>query len=481
MMTLTSSENPSNFGDLVTFTATVYGNLTTPIGTVTFFDGPTQIGFGSLSSGTATFSTASLSVGYHAIAAVYGSSAALTQVVNQAGSLGLSVTVTGVGTITSSPAGIYCGAACTAAFSSGTQVTLNETPANGWVFTGWSGACTGTGSCVVTMNATQSVMATFTQQYTLSVSIAGDGTVTGSPSSGISCHPNCNANYISGTPVTLTPLPAQGWNFSAWTGACSGTGGCSVTMNSAQSVSATFVSSVGSQIGRTFVSAKSGSDTNPCTRALPCRTFVAALGLTTSGGEIQVLDPGGYGPLAITGPLAILGVPGAGISVPANATGITINAGATDQIIIKNLDITGTGAANSWGIAVTSGSLTLQNSTLKQLDTGLLVVNSNVNLFHVDIISNQLGVGAFNAGPTLGVSGSGATMVLLFSGSSFNNAIAYDMINPGADTPNILEFLPDSGGVYSTQMAGNGTLVTGSGAGCPCTSLGTFNGATNPN
>jgi hypothetical protein len=69
---------------------------------------------------------------------------------------------TGSGTVTSSPAGINCGATCSFGFTSGTSVTLTATAAAGSTFTGWSGACTGTGSCVVIMSAAKSVTATFT-------------------------------------------------------------------------------------------------------------------------------------------------------------------------------------------------------------------------------------------------------------------------------------------------------------------------------
>ena len=68
----------------------------------------------------------------------------------------------GSGTVTSGPAGIDCGSACDAAFTSGTQVTLTATPAFGSVFAGWGGACTGsTQTCKVTLSADQSVTASF--------------------------------------------------------------------------------------------------------------------------------------------------------------------------------------------------------------------------------------------------------------------------------------------------------------------------------
>lgn len=67
----------------------------------------------------------------------------------------------GAGTVSSSPAGINCGTACSAAYSAGASVTLLVAPASGSTFTGWSGACTGTKSCVVSMTAVKSVGANF--------------------------------------------------------------------------------------------------------------------------------------------------------------------------------------------------------------------------------------------------------------------------------------------------------------------------------
>lgn len=67
----------------------------------------------------------------------------------------------GAGTVTSSPAGIQCGTACTASFASGTTVTLTAAAAAGSVFSGWSGTCTGAGTCSTTLTAVRSVTATF--------------------------------------------------------------------------------------------------------------------------------------------------------------------------------------------------------------------------------------------------------------------------------------------------------------------------------
>ena len=74
---------------------------------------------------------------------------------------------TGTGTVTSSPAGISCGGSCSTDFAGGTSVILTPTAVAGSRFTGWGGACTGTGSCTVNMNAAASVTATFALEATL--------------------------------------------------------------------------------------------------------------------------------------------------------------------------------------------------------------------------------------------------------------------------------------------------------------------------
>ena len=77
------------------------------------------------------------------------------------GTYALTLAKTGLGTVRSTPAGIDCGSVCSAYFTTGTAVTLVADPEPGWSFGGWSGACSGTGTCTVTMNQAQSVGADF--------------------------------------------------------------------------------------------------------------------------------------------------------------------------------------------------------------------------------------------------------------------------------------------------------------------------------
>jgi hypothetical protein len=73
----------------------------------------------------------------------------------------LTVSDNGAGTISSSRSNIDCQTECSSSYLGGTQVTLTATPQSGYVFAGWSGACSGTGSCVVTMSMAENVTATY--------------------------------------------------------------------------------------------------------------------------------------------------------------------------------------------------------------------------------------------------------------------------------------------------------------------------------
>jgi len=203
----------------------------------------------------------------------------------------LIVSKTGVGTVTSVPAGIDCGATCTSNFSFSTTVSLTAKPASGYSFTGWSGACTGTGTCTVTMDAARSVTANFQlPPYALTVSKIGAGTVISAPA-GINCGPTCTFNFPYLTSVTLTATPAQGYKFLFWTGSCEGnyTTTCTVTMDAAKSATANFdrvfytltvINSGGGSVASIPSGIKCGSI---CTYNFPSSTTVTLTATAASG------------------------------------------------------------------------------------------------------------------------------------------------------------------------------------------------------
>jgi hypothetical protein len=161
-----------------------------------------------------------------------------------AASFTLTLSRTGNGTITSSPAGILCGSDCTEVYTGGTVVKLTAAPASGSTFANWSGnADCSDGS--VTMNADMSCTAVFNllSTYTLTVTRSGTGTGTVTSSlGGINCGSTCTTTLNSGAVVTLTASPASGSSFAGWTGNADCTDG-SVTVTSNMGCIATFNSS----------------------------------------------------------------------------------------------------------------------------------------------------------------------------------------------------------------------------------------------
>jgi subtilisin family serine protease len=209
--------------------------------TATAASGSVFAGWSGACSGTAATCTVSIA-GATSVVAAFGP--ATTPPVRYA----LAVSVAGSGSVTSQPAGIDCGATCTASYDAGAQVTLSATPAAGWTFGGWGGACAAavSATCTVTLNAVKTVTATFSaptpvrHALTVGRTGAGAGTVTSQPA-GIDCGAACLATYDAGTQVTLTATPAAGSVFTGWGGACGGTSPtCTFPMDAATSVTAGF-------------------------------------------------------------------------------------------------------------------------------------------------------------------------------------------------------------------------------------------------
>jgi hypothetical protein len=157
--------------------------------------------------------------------------------------LGARIEGAGGGLVASRPRGIRCGRDCLHSFKAGTSVTLTARPETNANFTGWGGACSGPrASCTTTVARAASVIAFFdpASSFSLSVTKTGSGIVTSAPR-GIRCGADCWEAYRAGTPVRLTASPAAGWRFARWSGACGGTGTCTVIVDRVRAVRTTFV------------------------------------------------------------------------------------------------------------------------------------------------------------------------------------------------------------------------------------------------
>ena len=113
------------------------------------------------------------------------------------------------------------------------------------------------------------------------------------------------------------------------------------------------------QSPRTFVSA-AGNDSNPCSFAAPCRHFQAAVNATSLGGEVDALDPAGYGPIIISQAITINGQGWSYIAPPASGNGITINA-VSGNVFIHGVSLNGVGITGGTNAIVfnSGGSLTV--------------------------------------------------------------------------------------------------------------------------
>ena len=161
----------------------------------------------------------------------------------------LGVTLDGSGSVTKNPN--------QATYAYGTVVQLTAVADSGWIFSSWTGNLSGsTNPASITMNGNKSVTAHFTQnQYTLTVTVDGSGSVTKSPN---------QATYTYGQVVTLTAVPGTGWAFSSWTGDLTGSQNPkTITMNGNKAVTAHFSDSAAPQISGVARTTSNPLDTNP--------------------------------------------------------------------------------------------------------------------------------------------------------------------------------------------------------------------------
>ena len=153
------------------------------------------------------------------------------------------------------------------------------------------------------------------------------------------------------------------------------------------------------QATRTWVSGV-GDDANPCSRTAPCKTFAGAISKTANGGEINCLDPGGFGGVTITKSLTIKCHYTEGGVLVAGTNAIVVNAAATDKVTLRGLDINGTGVGapvSLVGVKVISAArVNVVDSEIYQFKAGVDVAptsaTTRVVLIRDHIHNNDLGV-----------------------------------------------------------------------------------------
>src|ERR1700751_5459459 len=132
-----------------------------------------------------------------------------------------------------------------------------------------------------------------------------------------------------------------------------------------------------SQASRTWVSGV-GDDANPCSRTAPCKTFAGAISKTAVDGEINVLDPGGFGAVTITKSIKIISDHvEAGVLV-SGTNGIVVNVGSTDNVLLEGLDIEGLGTGLNGVQIIGGGSVVIRRTSINHfIGNGVNLVGTN--------------------------------------------------------------------------------------------------------
>jgi hypothetical protein len=161
------------------------------------------------------------------------------------------------------------------------------------------------------------------------------------------------------------------------------------------------------QATRTWVSGV-GDDANPCSRTAPCKTFAGAISKTATGGEISVLDAGGFGAVNITKSITLNGVgENAGI-LATSGNGISINAPNTAVVTLRNLQINGAGTGAA-GIRFNTGyALVVEDVMVSGFDTGIEIY-AGLTTVNRSVFTNNRLFGVHGRGGTLTIEGSMVT------------------------------------------------------------------------
>jgi len=225
------------------------------------------------------------------------------------------------------------------------------------------------------------------------------------------------------------------------------------------------------QASRTWVSGV-GDDANPCSRTAPCKTFAGSISKTAPGGEINCLDPGGFGALTITKAIAIICESGEAGVLVSGTNGINVSAGANDVVFLKGLDFEGIGTGLV-GIQFNTGlALHVDDCVIRGFQAGTAVgINftpsgANSRLFVRNSYVSENGINSSSTGGGIFIkpTGAGSALAVIEGTTVANNTtgIRADGTGPNAGVKLSVNRSTSSGnaagGIVSFTPAG-GPLV----------------------
>jgi hypothetical protein len=219
------------------------------------------------------------------------------------------------------------------------------------------------------------------------------------------------------------------------------------------------------QATRTWVSGV-GDDVNPCSRTAPCKTFAGAISKTAAGGEINCLDPGGFGAVTINKSLVIDCHYTEGGAL-AGGNGIVVNTGlATDVVVLRGLDIFGVNPPSNGVRMIGAASVHIEDCVIRRFNAansaGVSFAPSGVGmLFISNTTISQNGNGLTGGGIVIAPSAGGSVKAVL------NNVRVYDNANVGIKIDSTAT--NSANGLLTTiadsDISGNPTGLNATGAG----------------
>jgi hypothetical protein len=214
------------------------------------------------------------------------------------------------------------------------------------------------------------------------------------------------------------------------------------------------------QATRTWVSGV-GDDVNPCSRTAPCKTFAGAMSKTATGGEINVLDPGGFGAVTINKSMTIDGRPfeASLLSSGVNGVNVNITSGEANPVVtLRNIQINGAGTGingvNVTGAGTTKLSLRLEGVTI--FGVSQRGINLNPTVQSEVSVSNTI----IQDCGTIGIAAITANIKLDVSNSQIISCASDGVFITAGNVASISHSVIHSNGAAGVVMNGANTKVT---------------------